>query len=263
MQFSDIEYKKDGRIATITLNRPEVLNALSPTMIDEWVAAIESAKHDDDVRVLVVTGAGRGFCSGADVKALATTPDSLLIDRRDQMRKGIQRIPRALESFDKPYIASINGPATGASFDAATMADIRIASDRAKFAINHLRVARLSADGGYYFLTRILGVARTLELVMTSRSFDAEEALRLGYVTRVVPHDELPTATREWATQLAEGPPVAMQLAKRLIYHSLDVPLDKHLQDVERAWLLNETTEDFVEGPRALLEKRQPLFKGK
>ena len=170
MQFSDIEYKKDGRIATITLNRPEVLNALSPTMIDEWVAAIESAKHDDDVRVLVVTGAGRGFCSGADVKALATTPDSLLIDRRDQMRKGIQRIPRALESFDKPYIASINGPATGAGFDAATMADIRIASDRARFAINHLRVARLSADGGYYFLTRILGVARTLELVMTSRS---------------------------------------------------------------------------------------------
>jgi hypothetical protein len=115
-------------------------------------------------------GAGRGFCSGADVKALATTPDSLLIDRRDQMRKGIQRIPRALESFDKPYIASINGPATGAGFDAATMADIRIASDRARFAINHLRVARLSADGGYYFLTRILGVARTLELVMTSRS---------------------------------------------------------------------------------------------
>ncbi len=263
MGYEQIIYTKQDGVAIITLNRPEMLNALSPTMIQEWVSAIESAKYDDDVRVLVLTGAGRGFCSGADLKAMAAEPDADLIQKRDHMRRGVQRIPLALSSFDKLYIASINGPATGAGFDACSMADIRIASDRARFSMNHLRIAGLSADGGYYFLTRLLGIGKTLELAMTWDFFDAAEALRIGYVRQVVPHDQLADVTRELATRFAQGPPIAMQLAKRLIYQALDVPLDKHLEDVARAWLINEATEDFREGPRAFMEKRPARFKGR
>ncbi|MFC1941800.1 enoyl-CoA hydratase/isomerase family protein [Chloroflexota bacterium] len=263
MDFKEIIYTKEEGIATITLNRPEVLNALSPNMLDEWVAAIESAKNDSDVRVLVVTGAGRGFCSGADVKRVATRDGSLPVMQRDQTHKGIQRIPLALESFNKPYIASVNGPCVGGGFDQASMADIRIASDKATFTINHLRMGGVSRDGGYYYLTRILGLTKTLELVLTYKFFDAQEALRLGYVSMVVPHGELTAATREMAAQLAKGPPLAMQFAKRLIYQSQDVSLPKHLEDVERTYLLNESTEDFKEGPRALIEKRPAQFKGR
>lgn len=263
MQFRQILYRKGDGIATIILNRAHVLNALSPTMIGELVAVIENARYDDDVRVLVVTGAGRGFCSGADVKALAAPRDCSLIESQSQMQSGVQRIPRALETLGKPYIASINGPAVGGGFDLASMADIRIASERATFAINHLRIAGLSLDGGYYFLTRILGVAKTLELVLTCRFFDAHEALQIGYVNKIVPHDKLSAATKELATQLVQGPPVATQFAKRLIRQSLWVSLDKHLEDVEVAYLLNERTDDFKEGPKALMEKRPPVFKGK
>ena len=263
MIYEQIIYTKENGVATIALNRPEVLNALSPTMIDEWVSAIECAKYDDEVQVLVVTGSGRGFCSGVDLKAMVAAPDAELIQRRDHMRRGVQRIPLALSSFDKLYIASINGPATGGGFDACSMADIRIASDRARFSMNHLRIAGLSADGGYYFLARILGIAKTMELAMKFDFFDAAEALRIGYVSQVVPHEQLGDSTRDLAARFAEGPPIAMQFAKRLIYQSLDIPLEKHLEDVAKAWLINEATEDFREGPRAFVEKRPPRFKGR
>lgn len=262
MDFKEILYTKKDGIATITLNRPQVLNAFSPTMLSEWVTALEDAKYDDEVRVLVVTGAGRGFCSGADVKATAAGRPIVGGGRYDA-RLSVQRLPRAVESLDKPYIAAVNGAAVGGGFDSASMADIRIAADTATFSINHLRISGLSADGGYYFLTRILGIARTMELVLTYRFFDAQEALRIGYVSRVVPAAELLEATYELAGQIAKGPPVAMQLAKRLIYRSLALGLDEHLEDVEAAIQVNNNTEDRVEGPRAWAEKRAPIFKGR
>jgi 2-(1,2-epoxy-1,2-dihydrophenyl)acetyl-CoA isomerase len=262
VDFKEILYTKKEGIATITLNRPQVLNAFSPTMLDEWVAALEDAKYDDDVRVVVVTGAGRGYCSGADVKAMASGAP-IVSGGRYAARLGVQRLPRAVESLDKPYIAAVNGPAVGGGFDTASMADVRIAADTATFSINHLRIAGLSADGGYYFLTRILGITRTLELVFTYRFFDAQEALRIGYVSRVVPVAELPQATWELASQIAKGPPVTMQLAKRLIYRCLDMGLDEHLEDVEAAIQINRHTEDAKEGPQAWTEKRAPVFKGR
>jgi 2-(1,2-epoxy-1,2-dihydrophenyl)acetyl-CoA isomerase len=261
VEFKEILYTKKEGVATITLNRPEILNAFSPTMLTEWVAALEEAKYDDDVRVVVVTGAGRGFCSGADVKRMAADRP-IVSGGRYQARLTVQRLPRAVESLDKPYIAAVNGAAVGGGFDTASMADIRIASDRATFSINHLRIAGLSADGGYYFLTRILGISRTLELVFTYRFFDAEEALKIGYVSRVVPAAELQQTAFELASQIAKGPPVAMQLAKRLIYRCQDMGLDEHLEDMEAAIQINGHTEDSKEGPRAWAEKRAPVFKG-
>ncbi|HLE82153.1 MAG TPA: enoyl-CoA hydratase-related protein [Dehalococcoidia bacterium] len=262
MEFKEILYTKKDGIATITLNRPHVLNAFSSTMLNEWVAALEEAKYDDEVRVVVVTGTGRGFCSGADVKAMASGKP-IVGAGRYAARLSVQRLPRAVESLDKPYIAAINGPAVGGGFDTASMADIRIAADTATFSINHLRIAGLSADGGYYFLTRILGMARTLELVLTHRFFDAQEALRIGYVSRVVPAAELAQATWELASMIAKGPPVATQLAKRLIHRCLDLGLDEHLEDVEAAIQINNHTDDAQEGPRAWAEKRTPIYKGK
>jgi enoyl-CoA hydratase/carnithine racemase len=262
MDFQEILFTKKAGVATITFNRPHVLNAFSPTMHTESIAALEEAKYDDDVRVVVVTGAGRGYCSGADVKRMAGG-EPIVSGGRYQARLTVQRLPRAVESLDKPYIAAVNGPAVGGGFDTASMADIRIASDTATFAINHLRIAGLSADGGYYYLTRILGLSRTLELVFSRRFFDAQEALEMGYVSRVVPAAELEQAVFELASQIAEGPPVTTQLAKRLIYRCQDLGLDEHLEDVEAAVQINGHTEDSKEGPRAWAEKRDPVFTGR
>ncbi len=270
MDFEEIIYVKEGGIATITLNRPQTLNALAPSMINEWVMAIEDAKHDDEVKVLIVTGAGRAFCSGADVRGLdaggdrtVSPVDVSVAERRNFARLGIQRIPRAVEEFEKPYIAAINGPAIGGGMDMASMCDIRIASDRARVGITHLRMGQLSADGGYYFLERIIGVAKTLELAWTARIIDAQEMLEIGYVSKVVPQDELMAATRELATQLANGPAVSIQLAKRLIYRGWESTVDMALEDAEVAMLICQSTEDAREGPRAFIEKREPRFKGR
>lgn len=270
MDFEQIIYSKQDRIALITLNRPDALNALTPKMVDEWVVALEDAKVDAEVGAVVVTGAGRAFCAGADVKGLAAGDDKSvasakanLAEDRNFGRFGIQRIPRSLESLDKPYIAAINGAATGGGMDLATMADIRIASERARVGMTHLRMANLSADGGYYFLPRVVGVAKALELVLTAKIIDAQEMLHIGYVSQVVPHDQLMTVTMSLARKLSNGPEVAMQYAKRLVYKGLDSTLDVALEDVESAMLVCRTTEDALEGPRAWLEKREPRFKGK
>jgi 2-(1,2-epoxy-1,2-dihydrophenyl)acetyl-CoA isomerase len=261
MDFQEIIYTKEDGVALITLNRPEVLNAFSPSMLDEWVAAIDDARFSDDVRVVVVTGAGRGFCTGADVKAMAAAGLTSAGPRYEAQM--IQRLPRAVEALNKPYIAAINGPAVGGGFDSASMADFRIASEKARFAINHLRIARLSTDGGLFFLTRILGVSKTLELALTYEFFDAEEALRIGYLNRLVPHDDLMSTTMEFAAKLAQGPSVAMQLVKRLVYRCYESTLTRHLEDVDNAMMINEGTEDYAEGPQALSEKRAPRFKGR
>ena len=263
MEFRDIIYTKDNEgVATITLNRPQTLNALTDRMRDEWVAAIEDAKADDNVRVLVVTGIGRAFCSGANPREL---------DRRiqdDSESTGIRRtgrwdIPEALAEFDKPYIGAINGPAAGGGMDLASMCDIRIASDQARFGMRYIRMGTTPGMAGGYFLPRIIGNARACELIWTGRMIDAEEALRIGYVSKVVPHDQLMPATREFALQLAKGPAVAIRLSKRLIYDCWDMGLKQALKAHDEAQAITRATEDAKEGPRAWVEKREPNFKGR
>ena len=259
MNYQDIIYTVEDHIATITLNRPEVLNALSSRMIDEWTDAIESAKNDPKVRVLVVTGAGRGFCSGGDVRELASRGEQPVYTRRNSMRLGIHKIPRALESLDRPYIASINGPAAGAGMDMASMADIRIMSDKAKVGMTYIRMGLLPGDAGCYFLPRIVGIAKALELIWSGRIIDAGEALQIGYVSKVVPHDELPAATKEFCLQFTQAP-VATQFAKRLVWRGIDVFRNIHLEMTEMAMAINATTPDTKEGPRAWVEKREPVW---
>lgn len=269
MNFEQVVYSKEEGVASITFNRPEVLNALNSQMMDEIVSALKDAQEDEEVRVVILTGAGKGFCSGADLKAMVSGDDRKIssmpsaVEMRNQGRFGVQRIPRLFESLEKPCIACVNGVAVGAGFDMASMCDIRIASEKARFSINHLRVAGLSLDGGYYFLVRILGIPETLELVWTWETFSAQEALQMGYVSRVIPHEKLMVEAKEFAKRLAKGPPVAMQLAKRLIYKAWDSTLDEALEHVELAWAIIRTGEDAIEGPKAWLEKRDPQFRGR
>ena len=275
MPYEHIIYAKDERVATITLNRPERMNAFSEQMIREWAEALTDARLDREVRAVIVTGAGRGFCAGADLKGgmigEASPPGERprsdappgAAERRNWLRDGVHAVPRAVQLLDKPYIAAVNGAAVGAGMDMASMADIRIASEHAKFAMSYVKVGLVPGDGGCYFLPRILGVAKALELIWTGDFIDAQEALRLGYVSRVVPGEELMATATALARRLAEGPAVAMQLAKRLVYRGLDASWHEAFEEAGQAMAIAQSTEDAREGPRAFVESRPPRFQGR
>ena len=270
MEYQDISFEVRDRIATITLNRPERMNSFSPALLENWADAIGRAAEDDDVRVVVVTGAGRAFCAGADLKAraeenavLASSNEQTPAMRRNSLRHSVHRVPQALQYLDKPYIAAVNGPAVGAGMDMASMADLRFASDQARFGMAYVRVGLVPGDGGAWLLPRLVGLQKALELIWSGELFDAQEALAIGYVTRVVPHDSLLDEVYEYAEKLASGPPITMQLAKRLIYRGLDTPFMEALDAAQAAMTIVQTSEDSKEGPKAFAEKRQPVFQGR
>jgi len=271
MDFETIIYEKSEGIATIILNRPERMNALNNEMIREWAQALEEARLDPEVRVVILTGAGRGFCAGADLRggglglAEAAQRESppTPAERRNWLRDSVHYVPRAMALLDKPYIAAVNGAAVGAGMDMASMCDIRFAADTARFSMGYVRMGLIPGDGGCYFLPRIVGVAKALELIWTGDFMDAQEALRTGYVSRVVPPDDLVATTREFAKRLVEGPAVAIQLAKRLVYRGLEASVLEALEQASQAMAMVQSTEDAREGPRAFIEKRPPKFQGR
>ncbi|MGH2598331.1 MAG: enoyl-CoA hydratase/isomerase family protein, partial [Dehalococcoidia bacterium] len=235
MDLQEIRYEKgDDGVAVITLNRPEKMNAFTARMVEEWAWAIDDAKLDDTVRALIVTGAGRAFCAGMDVQQEAQgegvlRTESSPAERRNSLRYNVHRVPRALMNLDKPYIAALNGAAVGAGMDMASMADMRFAAEGARFGMAYVRMGIIPGDGGAYYLGRILGVAKALELIWTGDLFDASQALEMGYVSRVYPAEALLEETRAFAKRLADGPAVAIQLAKRLVYRSLHITEDAAL----------------------------------
>ena len=267
--YQDLLYAKDDGVAVITLNRPDRLNAFSPGMIDGWRLALEDARDDPGVWAVVVTGAGRAFCAGADTKALAegdmlsAEHSDSVIATRNRLRDSVHRIPRVLATLDKPYIAAVNGAAAGAGMDMASMADLRFASDQARFRMSYSLMGIVPGDAGCYFLPRIIGVARALELIWTARIIDAEEALRMGYLTRVVPADALMSETLEFARALANGPRVATEMAKRMAYNMLNMDLNAALDYSQMGMTIARATEDSKEGPKAFVEKRAPRFQGR
>jgi len=268
MDFEQIVYEKADYIATITLNRPERMNAFTAQMIDEWYAALLDANADPDVRVVIVTGAGRGFCAGADVSGRGPLGnlmqrDRTLVENRNFLRDGVQRIPRLVSIMEKPYIAAVNGAAAGAGMDMASMCDIRFAADTARMGMTYVRMGIIPGDGGAYYLPRIVGMAKALDLIWTGRMIDAQEALAIGYVSAVVPAEELLPHTRAYAEKLVKGPAIAIQQAKRLAYRSRDATLDAALDLAGQAMFVAQSTEDAKEGPRSFAEKREPEFKGR
>jgi len=263
MEYKDIIYTKKEGIATITLNRPDRLNAFGPDMMDSLYRAVEDASKDKEVRVIILTATGRAFCSGADVKAMAARFDQPEA-QEDSRPPEAQRTSLYLlfQKCQKPIIAAVNGVAVGGGLDLACACDIRIASDQARFAEVFIRRGMIPASGGTYFLPRLVGLDKALQLIWTGDMVDAKEAERIGLVTMVVPHDELEIATMELAEKLAKGPPLAIQMAKRVVYEGLNMDLEETLKYVGS--VLSELTKskDHQEGAKAFVEKREPVFRG-
>jgi 2-(1,2-epoxy-1,2-dihydrophenyl)acetyl-CoA isomerase len=256
-QFRNIIYEKKDRIATIILNRPEVLNALSPEMIDELISALNDAKDDKDVRVVIITGAGRAFSAGGDLNAIKN------YEKLEVMLKGVNEIVRLLASMEKPVIAAVNGIAVGAGLSLALACDIIIASDQSRFGSAFVRVGLVPDTGATFYLPRCVGLHLAKELAFTGRMIDANEAQRIGLVNRVVPASELQATVDSLAKVLADGPPIAVGLTKKLLNRSPNVSLENALDYETCAQLVCARTEDFKEGVSAALEKRRPKFAGK
>ena len=266
MDYEHLIYAKEEGIATITINRPQKLNAFTSAMYQGLSEIIDDVARDDGVRVLVITGTGRAFCVGADVKGLEQglpkrpQPYAQPKPSADAVSK-ILTVP--LQRMDKPVIAAINGITAGGGLDTACACDIRIASERATFSSVFVRRGLLPTMGGTYFLPRLIGIDKACELIWTGDLIDAWEAERIGLVTRVVPHEELEAATEELATKLVKGPPLAIARAKKVIYDGLNMDLESALRDIMREYTALSQTEDHREALRAFLEKREPVFKGR
>jgi len=259
---TDLLYEVKDRVATITLNRPDKLNAFTGPMITAWARVLQEAQQDDNVNVVVVTGAGRAFCAGGDVARMGEGEPSPL-DHKNELWEHIHRVPRTLEAMDKPVIAMVNGVAVGAGMGMALMCDLRIASDEARFSTGYVKVGLVPGDGDTYFLPRLIGTARALELLWTSDFVDAIHAERLGIVNHVVPAAELREFTYGLAARIAEGPQVPIRMIKRLVYQSLRLDLRTHLDLVSSHMAVVRQTADHAEGVRAFKDKRPPKFRGR
>ena len=274
MAYEEIIYKiENNNVAVITLNRPDAMNALTNITHAELAQAIDEANKDSNVKVIVITGAGRGFCSGDDVKILfrggEAPEDKEEAERRHReselsfLQDGSSGGGGApLLTINKPSIAAVNGAAVGYGCDLSLMCDMRVASDKARFGEVFLRVG-LMPDESLLLLPRLVGLAKAYELILTTDIIDANEAYRIGLVNKVVPHEELMSATMELAAKLASKPPIAVQMAKEGIRRGLNMPHDEFMQWHAFAFGFCSETEDHREGARAFVEKREPVFKGK
>jgi enoyl-CoA hydratase/carnithine racemase len=264
MTYKCLIYEVKDGIAALTLNRPERLNALGDSLRDDLHDAIVKSSIDPDVRVIVVTGAGKGFCAGGDVKAMNENREA---GRErpvlEKVAPSRDRTLLAMQDAPQPIIAAVNGAAAGAGMNLALACDIRIASTAARFAQAFVRRGLHPDWGGTYFLPRIVGMAKAAEMIFTGDLIDADEALRLGIVSRVVSPEELMPAVHELARKIATGPPVAIRLARRALYHNAECDLRQALEFETFAQNVCQDTEDAREGIRAFVEKRAPVFRGR
>lgn len=259
MTYETLLYDLAGGVATIKFNRPDVLNATNDQFYRELSGLIRTIGDDAKVRAVILTGAGRGFCSGADVKAM--NPDMDLLARRRRHRGILADVLRPLVILEKPVIAAVNGPAVGAGFNIALAADMIIASESAVFSQIFARLGLVPDLGGLYLLTRVVGLNKAKELCFTARKIDAAEGRDLGFVNRVVPADQLIHEARKLATEIAAGPPTAIAMMKALLNKSSTSTLEQMLEYEGFAQTVAYTTAEHREGVTAFREKRAPAFR--
>lgn len=256
---------KDG-VLTLTLNLPEARNPISnAAVIDALCAAIEEADRDIGCRVVIITGAGSAFSTGGDIASMRLgggLNDRSPTATRRNYRNGIQRLPILFERIEVPVIAAVNGPAIGAGCDLACMCDIRIASEKAKFAESFVKMGIVPGDGGAWLLPRVVGWSKASEMAFTGQLLGAAEALACGLVSRVVPAEDLMDEARALASQIAANPPHAVRMTKRLIRESRLASLSTILEASAAAQALCHTTKDHAEAVEAFFEKRAPTFTG-
>ncbi len=262
-----VEIERRGAVAILTLNRPESLNALGAPGDGAAVqAACEAINGDASVRCVVLTGAGRAFSAGGDVKAMKAREGAFAgggVGIRENYRTNIHRIVRAIYGLEVPCIAAVNGAAIGLGCDVACMADIRIASDQAKFGVTFLKLGLIPGDGGAWLLPRTVGMSRAAELLFTGDVIDASTAQSWGLVSRVVPHEELREQALALAGRIAAQPPHALRLAKTLLRQGQVASYDTLMEMSAAAQAISHLTEDHMEGVDAILEKRTPNFQGR
>ncbi len=261
-----VAYTQDGRVVTLTLSEPDTRNALSDAIIDGLVAACDRINADNSVSCAIITGQGRSFSAGGNVKEMerrAGMPRESPAAMRRSYRHGIQRIPLALHQIEVPTIAAVNGHAIGAGLDLALMCDIRIAAEDAQFAESFLRVGIISGDGGAWFLPRVIGLSRAYQMSFTAEPIDAATALRWNLVSQVVPPGGLIGEASRIAGQIARHPPQAIRLYKTLLRESQAMGLSASLEMAAGMLAQLNHTDDQREAIAALLGKRQPSYSGK
>lgn len=260
-------YQQDGHVVTITFNMPETRNALTDgDLCAAIVEAMQRIGDDASVRCAILTGAGKAFSSGGNLKHMQEKSSIFAgdaIDAKDRYRNGIQRVARAIWECEVPLIAAVNGPAYGAGCDTTCMCDIRIASTRATFAENFVRVGLISGDGGAWLLPRQIGLSRAAEMTFTAEPVDAATALDWGLVSRVVAPEELMDTAHDLAARIARNPPRQLRMAKRLMREGLNTRLDSVLQLAAAYQGASHQTEDHAEAVASLLDNREAHFTGR
>ena len=272
MDFETIILKKEDHIATITLNRPDARNAVNQQMMKDLVVAVEDVATDDDVRVVVLTGAGRGFCAGADFTLMAgggggggdapaeRSPETI---RRSFMFEAGQKIVLGLQDMEKPTIAMVNGAAVGMGGDLALSCDLRTGAENTRLMVGFTRLGLFPGFGATWLYPRLMGVSRALEMLFTGDTLNAQEAERLGVLNKVFPPEQLEEETMNLARKIAKGPPIAIRLMKWQVRKGLSMELPEALDNAALCEAVTLMTQDHREGVKAMLEKREASFQGK
>ena len=264
MDFENMLLEKEDGIAILTLNRSDRLNAMTTKMWKDLPRIIDDISNDDETKVLIITAVGKGFCSGSDVedRFQRRIGGEKLEMGRKELLEPVGYTAYTLRSLDKPTIAAVNGIAVGAGLSLSLLCDIRIASEKARFGAVWVRMGLIADLGSTYTLPRAVGTDKALELMATGEIIDAQEAERIGLVTRVVAHNDLMSKAKELASKMAKGPSAAIELMKRGVYKGIQNDLLTQLDFESYAQKLCFKTEDHKEAVKAFRDKREPLFKG-
>ncbi|MBI4234392.1 MAG: enoyl-CoA hydratase [Chloroflexi bacterium] len=265
-----LEKLADRHVARLTLNRPDRLNAINRQMQEEMGDAVEDVARDDGMRVLILTGAGRAFCSGADVGGMAGGPGQASAQEprgAEEIRRGFQSIQRVIlgmHRMEKPTIAMVNGVAVGGGFDLACACDLRVGSPDSRFMVAFVRIGLFPGFGGTWLYPRALGsIPKAAELLFTGDWLEAEEAHKFGLLNKLVPREKLEEETTALAQRIADGPPIAIRLSKLMLHKGLGFDLETAMLMAAAAETITLTSEDHREGVTAFREKRKPLYKGR